>query len=226
MQARFFLTRLAAATTLSFALPTVAAAQTFKSTAVNVNAQNQDMNWFVAWLHGPFNGGLPSFGGTFAPAYTAPNMSPYTISTVYGGTNGGMYNYVYMTFRQSFDLTGFDETTADLKFKWGCDDVTSTGAVAWVPAFSLNGGPLQGAGSCGAYAFGGVVDLNSGFVSGVNTIDFYVQGNGQTDGLLLQTQSFTADPAIPTTATPEPASLVLVATGLLLTAGVLRRRKR
>ena len=59
--------------------------------------------------------------------------------------------------------------------------------------------------------------LTRGFVNGLNTIDFYVQGNGVTDGFALQLESFTA------TAVPAPGALVaLGAAGAL---GSRRRRK-
>ena len=53
-------------------------------------------------------------------------------------------------------------------------------------------------------------------------VAFYVEGNGQTDGLGVVADGFTADPS---TVTPEPASVALLATGLLGVLAVARRRK-
>ena len=43
-----------------------------------------------------------------------------------------------------------------------------------------------------SYGFGPTVDITSGFVSGLNVIDFYVEGNGVTDGMALDLISFTS----------------------------------
>jgi hypothetical protein len=130
----------------------------------------------------------------------------------------------YFIFRQSFDLTGYDPTTANLQFRWACDDTNAfTGAVGWTPQFALNGGGLQGAGTCGPYALGSSVSLTNGFVSGLNVLDFYVQGNGLFDGFGLQTERFTAAPA---TTVPEPSTVALLAAGLLGIGVVARNRRR
>ena len=71
-----------------------------------------------------------------------------------------------------------------------------------MPAYSLNGGPLIAGTWPGGYSynFGPTVNLSSGFVAGQNVIEFYVEGNGVTDGLAVNPISFTAG-------VPEPASL-------------------
>ena len=64
-----------------------------------------------------------------------------------------------------------------------------------------------------------MTDVTSGFIDGVNTIDFYVQGNGVTDGFALKSLGLDADRRNPTTSVPGP----LPALGLI--SGFLSSRK-
>lgn len=139
------------------------------------------------------------------------------------GSHGGVGNWTFFVFRQTFDLTGYKPGTANLTFRWAADDsgeiVADRGS--WIPAFSLNGGAFTTyPGSTPdhripTYNFCDWISLTSGFVEGINTIDFYVEGNGQTDGFGLQVQSFTAD------AVPAPAGVALC-----VAMGLLGRRRR
>lgn len=121
------------------------------------------------------------------------------IADIPSGSHGGVGNWTFFVFRQTFDLTGFDTATATLTFRWGADDSGEIFASrgSWIPAFRLNGGAFTYyPGSTPdhripTYSYSPWVSL-SGFAPGINTIDFYVEGNGQTDGFGLQVQSFTA----------------------------------
>jgi hypothetical protein len=55
----------------------------------------------------------------------------------------------------------------------------------------------------------------SGFQAGTNTMYFWVQGNGRTDGMRLENAQFSA--------VPVPGTLALAGLGLLA-AGLVRRR--
>jgi PEP-CTERM motif len=184
--------------------------------------------WQVAVNVGGTDGSFSSFPTTgFVTATAVTGRFTGTTGWIANnstGTNGPNGDWTFFVFRETFDLTGYDPTTADLKFQWAADDSGLGGDHgSWTPKYSVNGGALiAGVWPGGnSYSFGPTVDLSSGFVSGLNVIDFYVEGNGVTDGLALNPISFTAN------AVPEPASLTLF--GIAVASGLgyaFRRRKR
>ncbi len=168
--------------------------------------------WQVAVNVGGTDGSFSSFPTTgFVTATAVTGRFTGTTGWIANnstGTNGPVGDWTFFVFRQTFDLTGYDPNTADLQFQWAADDSGQGFADrgTWVPKYSLNGGPLiTGTWPGGdTYSFGPTVDLSSGFVPGLNVIEFYVEGNGVTDGFALNPISFTAN------AVPEPASLILL----------------
>jgi hypothetical protein len=184
---------------------------------VSTNVSSVDTNTF-----GPFKLGTSDF----FQAVAVTSRPPLYIANNNTGTNGSIGNWTQFVFRQTFDLTGYDPASAVLKFKWAADDsgemILSRGQ--WIPQFKLNNGAatLYPGSSPSAriptYGLSPVVTVSSGFISGLNTIDFYVQGNGVTDGFALESVSFTAN-------IPLPGPVLLLGTGLVGLLGVARRRK-
>lgn len=185
-------------------------------------------NWQVSTVVGGIDGSLSSFStGNFQTA-TAISARPGWIANNSSGSNGGMGTWTFFVFRQTFDLTGYDPMTANLQFQWAADDSGEGFAMrgTWTPKYSLNNGSLiNGTWATGAtYSFGPTVALNSGFISGLNTIDFYVEGNGVTDGFALRTVGFTAQDAIIPPPVPEPETYTMLLAGLGLLGFTARRK--
>jgi MYXO-CTERM domain-containing protein len=179
-------------------------------------------NWFVSTTVSTTEGVAANFGVnpfTQAVNLTSPGR-PDWIADVPSGSRG-LGNWTYFVFRQTFDLTGYDPSTANLTIRWAADDGGQGGlGGSWIPAFRVNGGSFVNyIGSTREnpilpYSLSAPQSITSGFVPGLNTIDFYVQGNGQTDGFLLEVVSFTA--------VPTPGAAALLGLGGLLAA---RRRR-
>ncbi|MEW5786472.1 MAG: PEP-CTERM sorting domain-containing protein [Pseudomonadota bacterium] len=175
------------------------AAPNFYSTGTHISGV-LDTDWWVSTGYGSFN------TANFVQANTWVHGSEAWISDTDYSAPVTKPQDQYFTFRQYFDLTGYDASSANLQFYWGADDIP--GAVGFMPQFSINGGAFQGSGTATGYAIGSnLVDLSSGFVSGMNYIDFRVQGNYATNGMGLRVVSFTA-------AVPEPETYAMLLAGL------------
>jgi hypothetical protein len=123
--------------------------------------------------------------------------------------DGPLGNYDYQT---TFDLTGFDPTTASILGQWSMDN-------AGVDII-INGVSISPTSS--DFTSWTSFSINSNFVAGINTLDFVINNQGGPTGLRVE-MSGTAELAA-TDSVPEPTTMVLLGAGLSV-LGVLRRRK-
>lgn len=137
----------------------------------------------------------PWVGDNSLSAWIGPNNT-----TQLDGPAG---TYIYRT---TFDMTGLDLSTAGLVGRWATDDPGTN---------ILINGISTGITSAGYTSFTNF-SINSGFVAGINTLDFYVLNGGGPTGLRVEI-SGTAQ------LLPVPGTVFLLGLGLLL-AGALRRR--
>ena len=127
-------------------------------------------------------------------------IGPKTDSALDGPS--GQYDY-----RTTFNLTGFNATTAALTGQWAADDAGVDILINGVSTKQT----VNGFSAFNSFS------VTSGFISGLNTIDFLVQNNGGPTGLRVE--------GVLTAAVPEPASVVILGVGLA-GVGLFRRFKR
>lgn len=122
-----------------------------------------------------------------------------------------------LTFTHTFDMTGYDISTASLSGIWGVDNI----GTAYLNGTAISSIPF----GHGAFRKLRAYGANSGFVDGINTLSFVVKNRGNYDHS-NNPGAFRAEAMIEASVAPVP----LPAAGWLLLAGVggmvtMHRRK-
>lgn len=151
--------------------------------------------------------------GTTATATTAhPNWQQDTTTAgwISPGSSGTQdWASGYYIYETLLDLTGYDPTTASLSGVIAADNEVSI--------YLNRGGPALYSG--GGFSSSSPFLINSGFVSGINEVDFVVHNDSGPSGLMVDHTLATANAP-----TPEASSILLIASGTALGALVIRKR--
>jgi hypothetical protein len=115
----------------------------------------------------------------------------------------------------TFSLSGLNPATAQITGQFAADN--------HITATKINGTTVAGAttdtfGSYTSFA------INSGFISGINTLDFLVLDDGAPMSLRVNALAGTADPLVG--AVPEPSTWLTLGAGLLAVMSMVRLRNR
>jgi hypothetical protein len=181
--------------------------------------------------------GNPLPGGSLDPHYTvSPGTNAYTIglpgsvgwvgNTAHSSwisnvanTYGGPGPFTYTT---TFDLTGFNPSTALITGQMSADDQ----AVVYLNGVDVFHGALD---PTAPWSFLEPLTISSGFVAGLNMLEIVIPnyleyGNDGPTGLQLDIVG-TADPVERNPGVPEPATIALLGIGLAGLGSLRRRRK-
>jgi hypothetical protein len=128
----------------------------------------------------------------------------------------GNPGYSTRTFQTTFNVTsGYDPNTAFVSGQWSVDnyglDILLNGISTGLTNFN------------GFQTFTSFA-INSGFVAGTNTLEFVVQDVGPPGALAVR--ALTGNASLAVTSTPEPSTVVLMATGFIGLGITRLRRKR
>ena len=154
--------------------------------------------------------------GTFRyhnPAYFADTAAAAWVSMDPSGNASVNGVFVY---HMSVDLTGFNLSAVSIQGVFGTDN---DGFIR------VNGGPNVATTSFAAFGAPTSFSITSGFVAGMNSIEIGVDNGNNPTAFFVQFTSATGTPGTGGPVAPEPASLLLLGTGLGALVARARRRQ-
>lgn len=163
------------ACTLALAAPMIAASITsLYNTGVNDTGtvlSNGAVDTHYALIQVP-SGSTTTVAMTSGWPVGNPYLGASSVSAWVGPNNGRNDPAGYYVYRTTFDLTGFDYTTALITGRWATDNPGTK--------ISLNNTDLSI--TSGSFTTWSNFSISSGFVSGLNTLDFWVNNGQQSSG--------------------------------------------
>ena len=161
----------------------------------------------------PVDGVTPRPAVTYYnPAYVANDADSRWISISAGGTPGNNTS----VYRLTFSLAGLNAATASITGRWGTDNFGSILLNGGATGNSLVGIDANNFNQLHAFT------ISSGFVAGINTLDFSVTDGGPPTALRVDDLAGTASLA---GGVPEPATWAMMVLGFAGLGAVIRRRR-
>lgn len=150
----------------------------------------------------------------FHPAYIANDANSRWVSLAGNGTPGNNTT----VYRLTFDLTGLDAATAAISGSWGADNFGSILLNGSTTGNALTGIKYENFNALTNFTIG------SGFVAGLNTLDFSVVDGGAPTAFRVDNLVGTA--AAVSGAVPEPATWAMMMLGFGIVGSSIRRRRQ
>lgn len=154
----------------------------------------------------PVAAGGPWIANTATSSWITPLADP---AASLDPSSNGTY-----TWTTTFDLTGYDATTASLSGQFAADN----SAAAYLNGYAI--------GSSSSYRnWSGFASTSGDFLSGVNTLSFVVTNYAQNSGNPTGIRAEFISSGVAVAAVPEPETYAMLLSGLGLLGFSARRRK-